>query len=1106
MTFLLSVWGVVACAQPYFPVKMNKKWGLIDTSGQMVLQPVYDAIGEFKQYGYAIMQRNGGVGLLDSSGKEIVQPRYNDLKVLDSLLVTVLADGGWQVVNMQGKVVLPVGYDRVSVLNSDYLAFRRHEKWGLVDRYGRLISEPKYDDIRLEKNNVFLTRKDDKLGLLATTGTEILPGTASEISFFNDSLIFYKTNNRWGAVDQYGLKVIPPQYEAYSKISDLYIKLISENRSYIYSLACSSIITKGNYDDYYAFSRRYVMVKKNRQLGLVDWCGTPVLQPQYHEIQSLSDDLFRVNFNGKWGIVKAQDQMVTRFQYDYIAPLRGVIGLVKRGKAFGLVNRQGEEVVAPQYDRIEIEADNRARAYTRKQEGSGDEALTMLEFNEAGELVGDSRFEKHFVLRISGVSASKSTQKPTNNNYVLDKFEWFYSPEHDRWGLRKLEDGSIQMEPSFTYVQVYPDLDFTLVGIEQPNRYEFERTTYRFNMVYGLVKNDIGLLVTDLEFWDVRFEDFYNGNKLARCVFSNGKHGLVDRIGKVVSKDYAFIGAFHNGMARVSVRGRLSGSMRQDRGLEQLINYVNGLQSGHTVVDYTEYDQLFQREATLICEDCEWGYMDTTGTMVIAPRYSYAKAFTNGVGIVEHENKWGMVDRRGNVLLPCRYDGIDFLQNTGNNILRLYVQTPKYGLIDTLGQLAVDAVYDELGSFSEGRLAVKRDGVWGFVNDEGLEVIPCRFREVSNFSEGLAAARIGNSWGFIDKQGNVIIEFKYSRVGNFKNGLTWVATPDGYGYINDEEQTVIAATFDRAHDFEGDIARVVVNGDYGIIDRQGKFVLKPQYVTIEPFNEYGLAIASAGKKWLKYSVINQEGQIVTTQGYNEIQPFREGLAVVKLTDTYGYIDLTGRLVIPCEYSKASAFYEGRAAVQQNGTCGYITKTGSKVVPFEFSRCQDFDGGKAIVYKGIRRAGLVDLQGNLVLEPSVNRLLTFSEGRGLVRDNEYRFYYITEQADLYNGFYDQATQFQHGVAVVQVSGRWGIINRRGIEVIPPKYDKIETFENGYAKVRIEGFTGLSSLDGQLIVKPHYEYISYAGDGIFRVEQGDKIGYFDQSGNWVWTLSK
>jgi hypothetical protein len=93
-----------------------------------------------------------------------------------------------------------------------------------------------------------------------------------------------------------------------------------------------------------------------------------------------------------------------------------------------------------------------------------------------------------------------------------------------------------------------------------------------------------------------------------------------------------------------------------------------------------------------------------------------------------------------------------------------------------------------------------------------------------------------------------------------------------------------------------------------------------------------------------------------------------------------------------------------------------------------------------------------------------------------------------------------------VAVVQSNGRWGVINQKGIELIPPKYDKIEAFENGYAKVQIKGFNGLTNLKGELIVQPDYEYISYAGEGLFRVEQGDKIGYFDMGGRWVWGLQE
>ena len=212
------------------------------------------------------------------------------------------------------------------------------------------------------------------------------------------------------------------------------------------------------------------------------------------------------------------------------------------------------------------------------------------------------------------------------------------------------------------------------------------------------------------------------------------------------------------------------------------------------------------------------------------------------------------------------------------------------------------------------------------------------------------------------------------------------------------------------------------------------------------------------------------------------------------------------MVIPCIYPKVSGFSEGRAVVQKNGLCGYIDPSGKEIIPLEYSRCLDFKDGKAVVYKGMRKAGVIDRNGQVIIEPSIDRLLLFAEGRGLVRDeSSYQFYYITEEANLYDGYYERATGFKHGVAVVQINGKWGIINQKGIEVIPPKYDRIESFENGFAKVRIEGFNGLSNLKGEVIAEPDYEFISYAGEGLFRVEQGDKIGYCDSEGNWVWGLN-
>ena len=180
----------------------------------------------------------------------------------------------------------------------------------------------------------------------------------------------------------------------------------------------------------------------------------------------------------------------------------------------------------------------------------------MLEFDKEGKLLSNNNFENHFQIRIAGKNTIQQYSSDQDIDYQLDNFEWFYNPETDRWGLRKLSDGSVQIEPTFHYIQVEKDLGLTIVGIEKDTKYEFERTTYRFEMIYGIVVNEVGLLVTDVDFWNLNLEDFEKGYSVARCIFSDGKYGLVDKIGRIVRKDFAYIGPFQEeGIAKVSLTG-----------------------------------------------------------------------------------------------------------------------------------------------------------------------------------------------------------------------------------------------------------------------------------------------------------------------------------------------------------------------------------------------------------------------------------------------------------------------------------------------------------------------------------------------------------------------
>ena len=76
---------------------------------------------------------------------------------------------------------------------------------------------------------------------------------------------------------------------------------------------------------------------------------------------------------------------------------------------------------------------------------------------------------------------------------------------------------------------------------------------------------------------------------------------------------------------------------------------------------------------------------------------------------------------------------------------------------------------DKASSYSEGLCWVKdKNGKYGYIDEKGKLVIPCKWRDARYFSEGLARVKNDNErWGFIDKTGGVVIEFRWEQTGDF---------------------------------------------------------------------------------------------------------------------------------------------------------------------------------------------------------------------------------------------------------------------------------------------------------------------------------------------------
>lgn len=89
----------------------------------------------------------------------------------------------------------------------------------------------------------------------------------------------------------------------------------------------------------------------------------------------------------------------------------------------------------------------------------------------------------------------------------------------------------------------------------------------------------------------------------------------------------------------------------------------------------------------------------------------------------------------------------------------------KYGYKEN-GHWVVRPRYDSVTTFSENRIAVMKNGKWGFINERGKKITRRHFAEVTSFQGGLAAVRkkANGRWYLLNRDGTFFEDHVYDTI------------------------------------------------------------------------------------------------------------------------------------------------------------------------------------------------------------------------------------------------------------------------------------------------------------------------------------------------------
>jgi hypothetical protein len=489
--------------------------------------------------------------------------------------------------------------------------------------------------------------------------------------------------------------------------------------------------------------------------------------------------------------------------------------------------------------------------------------------------------------------------------------------------------------------------------------------------------------------------------------------GYKDNSGKmVISPQFEKAYAFSNGLARVRSQKKY-GYIDKAGNIVIPIRYVDAhdFSEERAAVFVCREDICRNQDPDIIAHELgRWGYIDTTGKLVIPGRYRKAESFSEGLAAVTSDGFEGLyVDRNGEVVIITSGYHASFFHGVakiGDRKHQVYIDKmgrPVTPEIST--HIPMQPVQNADDACALVRIRCSESNTLDFIEVKGKRTIsPDDHFELDPFSEGLFRAYHDLQWGYKDNSGKMAIPAQFERAEPFR-----------------EHRAAVV-------DLRSSALLV------GYIDPSGRMVLPPRFRQARSFSE-GLAPVEVGRgERSRWGFIDLTGKMVIPARFSNAHEFSEGLAGVSRGNKYGYINHAGKFVVPPQFESASPFSNGRGRVESNHKFGYIDKAGKMVIPSRYLDANDFSEGRAAVFichdcrdqedlgtsDVLGRWGYIDTTGKLVIRGRYRKAKNFSEGLAAVTTNAFEGHYIDRHGKVVIITSKYHGSFYHSVAKI---GEW-----------------------------------------------------------------------------------
>jgi hypothetical protein len=654
--------------------KKDRKWGLMDEKGKVLLKEQFTAIELTKSNllrvsQYDSIQKRLIFGAINPIGEIIIPIQYPLLEMSqDSLLFRYAKDcschqtkvnEGW--ISQEGKIISEDKYLSTKYLQSNRYALQDSSlRWAIINEKGNFITPFLFDVLQPFQQGKSIATLEGRKGLIDREGKTIYPFICKEIQF-SDKKWTFVSFPKHEIADKEGKTLFTFYADDFQGIAkNMFSFQLNGEIGLAFCDANEKIKTVfvKDIEGIKEADNEGFIAKKGVYFGKISWSGKVIIPFQYLQMKKENTALYRaINSKQKPVLLNHKGVEITK-EFDEWYSLSNSLIKVKRNGLYGFLDTLGKITIPLQYTEAENFTNN--FSVVRK---------------ENSPYYGIINTKGEWVIR----PIVDSIQSLQNQLFFFkDNGEWGV---FDHEGIEHFKGSTLDYQILSNGLILLKNKNNKIGLLNQQGKLWMDAIA---DSIKFIENNDIQVFIGNENFWlDVRTDSIPSPKHLKNSTLSGKfKNGLSPA-------------QFNQLWGITDVWGRWHISPRYDS-----IKHPSG---GYVPIKIGDF----------------WGYLDENENIAVQPRYTYAGDFQQKRAIVGLNQKFALINENGRWILPMNYEEIT-PSPKGNWFVR---QKGLWGVYTSDGLQGIYPKYDAIEDLGNGYVITQKDGKFGFDKINAYSII-----------------------------------------------------------------------------------------------------------------------------------------------------------------------------------------------------------------------------------------------------------------------------------------------------------------------------------------------------------------------------------------------